>query len=237
MTLMLGLITLLQGAREAVYCKTVAAKLLLAKTILLSNEQPIQLVISDAKSGMDFEQFKNFPNVHRGEDAPNAIYEAYKTFRKRQKEAENGAKYFNRLIVFIDEVASLFSMVTNKTEKERIMREFAMLAQLSRAYKISIVQATQQPSAQMYGSAGTGVREQFSPLLIGAAGNETQGMLFDADSREAIKAFGSIGGRSVGFFSLNGGLAKPVRVPRVNDFNKLHAAIRRGLENSLSKDG
>ena len=54
-------------------------------------------------------------------------------------------------------------------------------------------------------------------------------MLFDSDSREAIKAFGNISGRG-GWLSLGGGLAVPVRVPHIGDMNKLNDVIRKNLD-------
>jgi hypothetical protein len=58
-------------------------------------------------------------------------------------------------------------------------------------------------------------------------------MLFDSDSREAIKAFGSIGGRGVGWLSLNGGVAQPVRVPHVEDMKKLDNIIFANMKGDL----
>jgi len=54
-------------------------------------------------------------------------------------------------------------------------------------------------------------------------------MLFDGDSRERIKEFGSVGDRGVGWLSLNGGVAQPVRVPKVENFSKLHDIIKQGV--------
>lgn len=50
-------------------------------------------------------------------------------------------------------------------------------------------------------------------------------MLFDGDSIERMKEFGSIGGRGVGWLSINGGIAQPVRVPIVGDMEKLNRVI------------
>jgi len=50
--------------------------------------------------------------------------------------------------------------------------------------------------------------------------------LFDGDSRERMKQYGHIGGRGVGWLSLNGGIAQAVRVPRVKEIEKLNQAIK-----------
>jgi hypothetical protein len=54
-------------------------------------------------------------------------------------------------------------------------------------------------------------------------------MLFDGDSRERMKEYGSIGGRGVGWLSINGGIAQPVRVPFVKNMDKLNEVIRNNL--------
>lgn len=65
--------------------------------------------------------------------------------------------------------------------------------------------------------------------LLSDSGSETQQMLFDKDSCERMKEFGSIGGRAVGWLSINGNLAQPVRIPTVGDMEKLNTVIRNNL--------
>ena len=40
-----------------------------------------------------------------------------------------------------------------------------------------------------------------------------------------MKTFGPVGGRGIGWFSLNGGMAQPVRVPMVGNMDKLNQVI------------
>lgn len=88
----------------------------------------------------------------------------------------------------------------------------------------------QQPSAKIFGESGSASREQFGAIcLLGDAGGETQAMLFDGGSLERMKEFGSIGGRGVGWLSINGGMAQPVRVPMVGDMEKLNRVIYENL--------
>ena len=114
--------------------------------------------------------------------------------------------------MFVDEFSSLINLIDDKKEKDSAQRKLSLLLMLSRSRRFSVQLATQQPSAQSIGNSGN--REQFGAVcLLGDAGGETQAMLFDGDSRERMKEFGSIGGRGVGWLSINGGTAQPVRVP------------------------
>ena len=82
----------------------------------------------------------------------------------------------------------------------------------------------------------SGNREQFGVIcLLGDSGSETLQMLFDGDSREVIKKYGSIGSRAVGWLSQNGGIAQPVRVPRVNNMKKLNDTIMSNMKGEQSK--
>jgi len=209
--------------------KTVAAKILLARSVLLAPPQlqPVEVIAIDPKADKDFSFLDGLPRFYRGEAAPSGLDYVFDTFRRRQSGEDTSR---NLIIAFVDEFASLVNLIEDKKLKEAAQRKLSLLLMLSRSFGISIQTATQQPSAQTLGSSGN--REQYGQvILLGDSGNETQQMLFDADSREAIKAFGSIGGRGIGWCSINGGIAQPVRVPKIQDFNKLHAAIRRGVEN------
>ena len=129
-------------------------------------------------------------------------------------------------ILFVDEFASLVQLIEDKKEREAAQRKLALLLMLSRSRHFSVQLATQQPSAQSFGAAGSASREQFGAVcLLGDSGSETQAMLFDGDSRERMKAYGSIGGRGVGWLSLNGGFVQPVRVPMVGNMDKLNQVI------------
>jgi hypothetical protein len=101
---------------------------------------------------------------------------------------------------------------------------------LSRSFGFSIQTATQQPSAQTLGNSGN--REQYGAVcLLGDSGSETLQMLFDGDSREAIKKYGNIGSRGVGWLSLNGGIAQPARVMELEKkaFKQLNEIIKCNL--------
>jgi hypothetical protein len=104
---------------------------------------------------------------------------------------------------------------------------FNLLVALTRSYSISIQCATQQPNSQIFG--GTSSREQlgFCGYLLGKNGggaSETLAMLFNAESRELIKNYGAINGRG-GFIGVNDGIAQPVRVPKINDMQKMNDVI------------
>jgi len=209
--------------------KTVGAKLLMARSVLLapSQLQPVEIFAIDPKGDTDFDFLDGLPRFYRGEAAPNGLDDVFEAFSRRQS-GEDTTR--NLIIAFVDEFASLVNLIEDKKQKEAAQRKLSLLLMLSRSFGFSIQTATQQPSAQTLGNSGN--REQYGQvILLGDSGSETQQMLFDADSREAIKAFGSIGGRGIGWCSINGEIAQPARVPRVQDFNKLHTAIRRGVEN------
>jgi DNA helicase HerA-like ATPase len=210
--------------------KTVAAKILLARSVLLAPPQlqPVEIAVIDPKGDKDFNFLEDLPRFYRGRAAPNGLENIFEDFLRRQSGEDTSR---NLKIAFVDEFASLVNLIEDKKAKEAAQRKLSLLLMLSRSFGFSIQTATQQPSAQTLGNSGN--REQYGQVvLLGDSGNETQQMLFDADSREAIKSFGSIGGRGVGWCSINGGIAQPARVPKVQDFNKLDAAIKRGVENS-----
>ena len=192
--------------------------------------QPVEVIIIDPKAGDDF----NYPGSYRGEDAPLGLTKAFEIFEGR-KQKDLTSK--NLIIVFIDEMQSLINLLPAKSKdenaltKEEAQRQLNILVSLSRSYSFSVQLATQQPSAQIFG--GSAAREQFGLLAClfgenGGGGSETLSMMFDAESREAIKTFGSINGRG-GFISINGGQAVPFRVPRIKDWDKLNSVISNNI--------
>jgi hypothetical protein len=210
--------------------KTVAAKLLIARTILLAPPelQPVQVTVIDPKSDFDFNFLDGLPRFFRGEEAPQGLNDIYNAFRNRQKKIDMSR---NLKIAFIDEFASLINLIDERKEKETTQRQLNLLLSLSRSFRFSIQMATQQPSAQVFGVAGSSSREQFGTvcLLGDNEGTECQKMLFGSDSRERIRKYGSVGKRC-GWITLNGGIAQPVRVPNIEIFDKLHAIIKSGVE-------
>jgi hypothetical protein len=213
--------------------KTIAAKSLIARTILYAEPklQPVEVYIIDPKSDTDFDFLVGLPRFFRGEQSVQGLETVFDRFRQRQEQGGQGNtdNTRNLIIAFIDEFASLVNFVEDKKEKEKIFQKLSLLLMLSRSFSFSIQLATQQPSAQTLGNSGN--REQLGIVcLLGDSGSETQRMLFDSDSIERMKDFGHIGGRGVGWLSINGGFAQPVRVPKITNFDKLHAVIRKGVE-------
>lgn len=221
---------------RAAVSKTVAAKLLLARTIILipPELQPVQLTVLDPKEDIDFSFLNGLPSFFSGEAAPLGFDQFYAEYLARKEGRDVST---NLKILFCDEFASLVNLIEDKKEREKVQRKLSLLLMLSRSRHFSIQLAAQQASAQMFGSAGTASREQFGVVcLLGDSGSETRNMLFDGDSRDRIKEFGLIGGRGVGWLSINGGLAQPVRVPVVSNMDKLNRVIynclRRQAESS-----
>lgn len=205
--------------------KTVAAKLLLARTIILAPPelQPVQLTVLDPKEDLDFSFLDGLPRFFKGEAAPRGFDLFFEDYLARK---EGRDLTTNLKILFIDEFASLVNLIEERKERERVQRQLSLLLMLSRSRHFSIQLATQQPSAQIFGAAGTASREQFGAVcLLGDSGAETRKMLFDGDSRECMENYGSMGGRGVGWLSLNGGIAQPVRVPVVGNMGKLNKVI------------
>lgn len=205
--------------------KTIAAKLLLARTILLAPAelQPVEVTVIDPKEDIDFSFLACLPRFYSGDAAPQGFHDFFDAYIQR-KTGDNTTQ--NLKILFVDEFASLVQLIENKKERETAQQKLALLLMLSRSRHFSVQLATQQPAAQIFGAAGSASREQFGAVcLLGDSGSETQAMLFDGDSRERMKAFGHVGGRGVGWLSLNGGIAQPVRVPMVGDMDKLNQVI------------
>lgn len=209
--------------------KSVAAKLLLARTILLAATelQPVEITVIDPKEDNDFNFLSGLPCFYRGDEAPQGLDDFFAAYVKR-KSGEDKTR--NLKILFVDEFASLVNLIDGKKEKEEAQRKLNILLSLSRSRHCSVQLATQQPSAQIFGVSGSASREQFGAVcLLGDSGSETQNMLFDGDSRERMKRFGPVGGRGVGWLAFNGGIAQPVRVPTVGDMEKLNAVIYENL--------
>lgn len=205
--------------------KTIAAKLLIGRTILLAPPelQPVQLTVLDPKEDMDFSFLNGLPRFFSGEAAPRGFDLFFEDYLARKEGRDLST---NLKICFIDEFYSLVNLIDDKKEREAVQRKLALLLMLSRSRHFSIQLATQQPSAQIFGTAGSASREQFGVVcLLGDSGTETKLMLFDGDSRERMQEFGSIGGRGVGWLSINGGLAQPIRVPYVSNMDKLNKVI------------
>lgn len=206
--------------------KTIAAKLLLARTILLAPPelQPVEATVIDPKEDIDFSFLAGLPRFYSGDAAPQGFHDFFDAYIRR-KTGEDTTRHLK--ILFVDEFASLVQLIEDKKEREAAQRKLALLLMLSRSRHFSVQLATQQPSAQIFGAAGSASREQFGAvcLLSGSSGSETQAMLFDGDSRERMKTFGPVGGRGVGWLSLNGGMAQPVRVPMVGNMDKLNRVI------------
>jgi len=203
---------------------------LLSRTILLAPPelQPVELTVVDPKGDADFDYLDGLPRFYRGDDAPQGLHNFFDEFRKRQlKEDETR----NLKILFADEFASLLNLIDDRKNKEKATKALSLLLMQSRSFRCSVQLATQQPSVESMGGS-SGNREQLSvACLLGDSGSQTQQMLFDGDSREKMKDFGHVGGRSTGWISINGGLVQPVRVPRVSDMKKLDDIILKNLQN------
>jgi len=209
--------------------KSVAAKILLARTSILAppEMQPVEITIIDPKEDIDFDYLEGMPRYYRGERSPQGFNDIYNSYIRRKEKID---KTTNLKVLFVDEFSSLISLISEKKEREEVQRKLGLMLMLSRSRRFSIQMATHQPSAKLFGENSTASREQFgSVCLLGDAGSETQAMLFDSVSREQIKQHGSIGGSSAGWMSLNGDFAVPVRVPHVEDMEKLNAVIRDNL--------
>jgi len=151
--------------------KTVAAKLLLARTVLLAPPelQPVQVTIIDPKSDTDFDFLDGLQNFYRGEQAPQGLKNFYEMFRKRQNKDDTTR---NLKIAFVDEFASLVNLISDKKDNDTAHKNLALLLMLSRSFRFSIQLATQQASAKTMGDSGN--REQFGAVcLLGDSGSET----------------------------------------------------------------
>lgn len=185
--------------------------------------QPVKVTILDPKEDIDFSYLKDLPNFYSGDTAPKGFNNFYNQYIERKEKRDTTS---NLKILFVDEFASLVNLIEEKKEREAVQKKLGLLLMLSRSRHFSIQLATQQPSAQIFGTLGSASREQFGAVcLLGDSGSETQQMLFDGDSREYMKKFGSVDGRGVGWISVNGCIAQPVRVPLVGDMDKVDKVI------------
>ena len=215
---------------HAIFCgksgsgKTTLCKIFLSTVAILKKELPPEIYIIDPKSDLDFSYLDGLDRFYRGENSINGLNKAFEILENRR----NGIDTSRRLqLFFIDEVASMM-LLLDKKEREEAQRKLLLLLQLSRSFKIFICLAMQQPAVSFFGSSAA--REQAGLCcVLGNAGAETLEMLFDKESREVIKNSEHNSGRGVGWISINGGLAVPVRVPKITDFEKLNETIKNNL--------
>lgn len=212
--------------------KSIAAKILLARTILLSPPelQPIELTVIDPKEDIDFDYLEGLPRYYRGDEAPQGFNDFYESYIRRKEKTDLST---NLKILFADEFSSLVDLIDSKTERESVQKKLKLLLMLSRSRRFSVQMATQQPSAKIFGDGASGSRGQFGVVCFlsdSGGDSETLQMLFDAQSRKRIAEYGSIGVRGVGWLSINGGIAQPVRVPFVENMDKLNAVISNNLK-------
>jgi len=97
--------------------KTVGAKLLLSRSVLLAPPQlqPVEVIAIDPKADTDFNFLDGLPRFYRGEAAPNGLDYVFEAFRRRQSGEDTSR---NLIIAFVDEFASLVNLIEDKKLKQ-----------------------------------------------------------------------------------------------------------------------
>lgn len=112
--------------------KAVAAKCLLARTILLAPPelQPVHLTVLDPKEDIDFNVLDGLPHFLRGEAAPRGLDLFFNDYLARKEGRDVST---NLKILFCDKFASLVNLIEDKKEREAAQRKLSLFLMLLRS--------------------------------------------------------------------------------------------------------
>ncbi|HEL1930264.1 TPA: hypothetical protein TYJ02_001418 [Streptococcus suis] len=205
--------------------KTGTCKLILACLSLQTSHTC--LMIGDPK-GEDFRFADSSPNVFIGSVAYQVIDAAFDEFQKR-KENINRKRTF--LVVYIDELVSMFEEFDDKKTKDSYRKKLRLLLFQGRSLNIRLLISTQVLMADVLGGDA---RAQFSGFLnLGHLKSSVAKSMFDLEEGQILEKNLSAG---YGWLQWDGQHIQKIKVRHVRDFNKVHEAILNMLERPLPDD-
>lgn len=195
--------------------KTYFSKLLLGKIIKsLSNSK---IYICDFKGDDDFSFLAGGERFYRYHDCQRGFDQFYKEFKMRQA-GEDLTR--NEKFLYFDEYASYINSLEKKRAEEEKLK-MSNLLMMARSYNVHVLVATQRGDAQYFLTA----RDNLSLVIaLGTISEESCGMFF-ATFKKLIKPQGL----GTGYVLMNGNMFKEIKVPTINNNDKLEEAIKLGV--------
>lgn len=205
--------------------KTGTCKLILA--CLATQTKNTCLMIGDPK-GEDFRFATLSPNVFIGSESYKVIDTAFEEFQKRKSDTNRKRPF---LIVYIDELVSMFEEFDDKKTKDNYKKKLRLLLFQARSLNIRLLISTQVLMADVLGGDA---RAQFSGFLnLGHLKSSVAKSMFDLDDGQSLEKNLSAG---YGWLQWDGQSVQKIKVRHVRDFNKVHDEIIIMLERPLPDD-
>ncbi len=171
-------------------------------TVLLANNEDLEIHYLDFKSGMENQVFAGFSNLHRAEDLPEAaqkmnslkkiLDERMKLFpqaKARNLEMYNKSPFRKaqkekRIVVVVDEASELMPTFkgTANTELAEINSTLNRIARMGRAVGINLVIGVQKPDAK---NLDPTIKANLSGILCFAVSHFSQSMIVLGNGRGA----------------------------------------------------
>ncbi|MGT2896539.1 type IV secretory system conjugative DNA transfer family protein [Streptococcus entericus] len=205
--------------------KTGTCKLILACLALQTKHTC--LMIGDPK-GDDFLFANTSPNTFLGSDAHKVIDAAFDEFQKRKANPHRKRVY---LIVYIDELVSMFEEFEDKKTKDSYKKKLRLLLFQGRSLNIRLLISTQVLMAEVLGGDA---RAQFSGFLnLGHLKSSVAKSMFDLEDGQTLEKSLPAG---YGWLQWDGQPIQKIKVRHVRDFNNVHRAILNMLKRPLPDD-
>ncbi len=195
--------------------KTYALKSLLGKLVKYGNAK---LTVCDGKGGGDFD-FLSGCERYASIDVSSVFNGFYQSFLARQRGED---KSRGMAVLMFDEWSAYLDGLEDKKSMEAQRRKLGNLLRLGRSFQYHVIIGQQRMDSVYF----QGFRENFN-LVIGLANlsKESRDMFF-SEYREQMEPDRA---RGTGYMTINGAEFTPIAVPKINDLEKLHRAIRTGV--------
>lgn len=205
--------------------KTGTCKLILACLALQTRHTC--LMVGDPK-GEDFRFASSSPNIFLGTDAYKVIDSSFNEFQKRKENTHRKRVY---LVVYIDELVSMFEEFEDKKTRVNYKKKLRLLLFQGRSLNIRLLISTQVLMADVLGGDA---RAQFSGFLnLGHLKSSVAKSMFDLDDGQTLEKNLPAG---YGWLQWDGQPIQKIKVRHVRDFNKVHQEIFNMLERPLPDD-
>jgi hypothetical protein len=185
-------------------------------------ESSAELYVCDFKRSDDFAFLSDCDRFYSYSDCERGLADFYERFQARQK-GEDSDRGF--LALYYDEWAAYLNSIQDKKLLESEKQKLANILMLGRSFNVHIILSQQRCDAQYFSTA----RDNFN-LVVGL-GNltvESRDMLFSAFKKEIRNDRA----RGTGYMLTNGANLTRVVVPKINNMDKLHEAIKQRVTNN-----
>lgn len=196
--------------------KTYFSKLLLGKISLYGANA--EIYVCDFKGDDDFSFLADCKNYYRFMQCAEGLTQFYTRFTDRQQGKDTSR---SMLVLFFDEWASYLNFQEKKQAEEE-KKKLSNLLMLGRSFNVHVIISQQRADAQYFSTA----RDNLNLVVgLGNLSEESKEMLFHEYRKEMLPNRE----RGTGYMLTNGTDLHAVVVPRINDINKLHYAIKKAV--------